>query len=261
MAQVKAPKNKVVNMGVNPDKKKIPIRIGGITSEPAVPVDIEMHGRVVNESGVPVPFATVTITHPVKMIAADSAGRYSFITNDLEKFEWSVSSAGYEAVPAAKLDVQLIKSMDVSNNKVSTELKDVVLKQHTLKEAVVTAYGTTTRCIVSGGISAGVRVRRIDKVKIAVNKLAGRSDIKTYPNPAPAGGSFTVQFNVKDAGEYSVQFIDASGRIVAGRQLQIAAPGQTETFAAAALPGHGMYFIRVAGKKDGKVYNSKVEVL
>ncbi|HSC39408.1 MAG TPA: carboxypeptidase-like regulatory domain-containing protein, partial [Chitinophagaceae bacterium] len=105
IAQVKAPKNKVVNMGVNPDKKKMPMRIGGISSEPAVPVDIEMHGRVVNESGAPVPFATVTLTHPYKMIATDSAGRYSFITNELEKFEWSVSSAGYEAAPAAKLDV------------------------------------------------------------------------------------------------------------------------------------------------------------
>ncbi len=85
------------------------------------------------------------------------------------------------------------------------------------------------------------------------------SDIKVYPNPVPANSSFYVKLNVKKVGEYTIQFMDASGRIVGSKQLTIAQKGQMESFPAATLPGHGAYFIRVVNK-DGKVYSTKMVV-
>jgi len=168
---------------------------------------------------------------------------------------------GYEACSSELLNPGLIKSISVEKNLVEIDIGDLTLKQQALKEVVFTAYGTTTERFTVGGIGFVRRRTVISKVKDTVNALLGMSAIKIYPNPAPAGGSFNVQFNVKVAGEYNLEFIDASGRIVAGRKLNIAATGQVERFPVAGLPRHGMYFIRVAGRNDGKVYSTKLEVL
>jgi hypothetical protein len=40
----------------------------------------------------------------------------------------------------------------------------------------------------------------------------------------------------------------------------ITSGGQTETFMGSQLPGHGTYFIRVVGRQDGKIYNTKLVV-
>lgn len=263
--QVKPPKSKTVNMGVNPGKSGEPVTIhlGAMAFKrvEAAPV-YELHGRVVNENNEPVAYASVTVNNTMMGIAADSAGNFVVqLPADISNLHYSVSSVGYESHVSDLLEAKSIKAIEVQKNLVKIDIGDVMLKQQVLKEVVVTAYGTTTERITMGAIGFVRRYTAVKKIKDSLDTFIVKRDIKIYPNPAPAGGSFNVQFNVKEAGEYNLEFIDASGRIVTGKQLNIVATGQVETFTAAGLQGHGIYFIRVAGRKDGKVYNTKLEVL
>ena len=264
MAQVKSVKGEVVAT-VCHDTGKPPERILlGKTAARQVrdTVITEVSGRVVNDAGEPVPYASVTLINPNLSMAADSAGNYSFriLSTQLTIAGMSFSAVGYEPLSSSGMNVDSIKSIEIINRNVNVHMKDFVLKNKVLEEVVVRPYSTTTCTSVLGGMMARVEITRYEKVKQKVAELLYRSDIRVYPNPAPANGSFTLQFNVKQPGEYNVQFIDASGRIVAGKQIMIASTGQTETFEGNHLSGHGMYFVRVAGKNATKIYNAKLVV-
>jgi urease gamma subunit len=185
-----------------------------------------------------------------------------------------VSSSGYEPRALVAFEANKIKTLEVVNNKITVQLNDFVLQGKVLTEIVVIGYHTMGKLDVMGSVlymhkdtvatklqrKIGDLARLVTINKPIDNMVNNSGSIKVYPNPAPAGGNFYVQLNVKEAGEYNVQFIDASGRIIAGKQLTIAAPGQVEVFPGAALQGHGMFFVRVAGKKDGKIYSTKLVV-
>jgi len=267
IAQVKTVKGEVVATTCT-DTGKPPERIFiGKTMARQVKDTIitEVRGRVVNEDGEPVPFASVTMKERNWSMAADSAGNYLFRipSTQVTMAALSFSAAGYEPLVSDTINVNTIASLEIIKKTVTLSMKDFVLKKKRLPEVVVIGYGTT-RCTRMTGAML-VRVERVEGTTYAVVKqkvtdLLFQSDIKIYPNPAPANGSFTMQFNLKQTGEYNVQFIDASGRIVGGKQIMIASTGQTETFTGNHLPGRGVYFVRVAGKNDNKIYNAKLLV-
>ena len=269
MAQVKPPKGEIVAT-VCHDTGKPPERIfmGKTTARQVKDtVTTEVRGRVVNDAGEPIPFASVTLTDPNLSIAADESGHYSFRipSTQLTIAGMSFSAAGYEQLSSAAMNVDSIKSIEIIKRNVNVYMKDFVLKNKVLKEVVVHGYSTIGRSKMSctrmmGAMIASVEITTYEKVKQKAAELLYRSDIKVYPNPAPANGTFTLQFNVKQPGEYNVQFIVASGRIVGGKQIMIASTGQTESFEGNHLPGHGMYFVRVAGKYNTKIYNAELLV-
>jgi len=265
LVQAKPVKVKAATTAVSDTTKPIVhVRLGQVmVKHPVDTILMEVNGRVVNDAGEPVPFASVVIPATHLSLVADSAGHYSYrvSADQFGTVEITISAAGYESLPPARINVQSIQSLDVVKDKrlIKVFMKDVVLQKKTLQEVVVRGYGTT-RCIsLTGSVVAWSRVTKYEKVKQKVAALY-RSDIKIYPNPAPASGTFNLQFNLKQAGEYNVQFIDAAGRIVGGKRVMISSPGQTEIFTGNQLPGCGAYFVRVAGRNDGKIYNAKLVV-
>ena len=244
-----------------PSQEQSPVRIGkmatGRSGSASTPATFELHGRVVNTDGHPVPFATVTLSNPFRQVAADSAGNYVISTTNELDFDVSVSAAGYEAMAPVKLDPKQINQLEVLGNTVKTYLKDFVLTEKKLKEVVITAYSQQALTGVAGAMSFVRKYTVIDKVKRTAEIIACSNNIKVYPNPIPANGTFTMQFNLKQAGSYTIQFMDAGGRIVSGRQLDIVSTGQTESFDSNGFGAQGVYFARVAGR-DGKAYNAKL---
>lgn len=271
LAQVRPPKNPPAMItGMNETDKKQPIiRLGGITaSHVKDTITTTVSGRVLNEQGIPVPFASITLNNPVKVFMADEEGKYSFsIRSEQVRFtEMTISAVGYEPYTYATIHVDSIKSIEIIKKTVHISMKDFEMKQRMMKEVVVNGYPTTCLQGMAGGIGTFVRVSKIQKLKAKAVEIIHRKDssndnhrdIAIYPNPAPVNGSFVIRFNLKQTGEYNVQFIDVAGRIVGGRQVMIAAPGQTETFTGGHLPRPGAYFVRVAGRNDAKVYNAKL---
>jgi len=272
VAQVKPLKGDpvaITSVDCRKQKGEVTIRIGQITTSSIKDtITSTMTGRVVNEQGIPVPFASITLTNPTRVFIADEEGNYSFsIRSEQVNFTGlTISAVGYEPVSIEQVQASAIQSLEVIKKTVKMSMKDVVMKQRVLKEVVVQGYASKHLQGWVGGLTVSRKCTTYQKVKQTVKQTAaaliapGRSDLAIYPNPAPANGTFTLKFNIKQPGEYNVQFIDVAGRIVGGRQVMIASAGQTETFMGSQLPGHGAYFIRVAGRQDGKIYNTKLLV-
>ncbi len=264
--QVKPSKSKTVNMGVKPkvNTELAPMMMGEVYIAPLVNQPIyEVHGRIVDEEGQPVRGASITLDNPVREARTNEDGQFVFHTTDIATLEWSVSSIGFETLSPGKTDTRQIKSLNsAGRNQVTVQLGDLTLKRHyqELEQVVVIGYGTVGRLNITGTVTTIREDTLVSKVERKINDLIGSSYVKVYPNPVTAGGSFNVQFNMKETGEYNVQFMDASGRIVGGKRLTIAQTGQVESFPAAALQGHGMYFIRVAGSANNRVYGAKLLV-
>ncbi|HEY4149890.1 MAG TPA: carboxypeptidase regulatory-like domain-containing protein [Chitinophagaceae bacterium] len=264
--QVKPSKSKTVNRGVNPKVNAAPVGItmGKVRFAPPSNQPVyEVHGRVVDETGQPVVGASITLNNTGGEARTNGEGQFVFRTTDIANLEWSVSSIGYKPLSPGKLDTKQVKSLNITDrNQVTVQLGDLILKRQykELEQVVVIEYGTVGRLHITGMVTTILRDTLVSKVQRKINDLVGSSYVKVYPNPVTAGGSFNVQFNMKETGEYNVQFMDTSGRIVGGKRLMIAETGQVESFFAAAFEGHGAYFIRVINK-NGKVYSAKLEVL
>lgn len=265
LAQVQPPRKApaaISGMDISKVKDGPVIRLGGITAHRVKDtITTTVNGRIVNEQGIPVPFASITLNNPTRVFVADVEGNYSFsIRSEQISFtEMMISAAGYESFNVPAIHADSIQSLEIIKKTVKVGMKNFVMKQKLMKDVVVVGYGTQTKSDMVGGITSCVRVTRYEKVKQKVAALY-RSDIKIYPNPAPANSSFNLQFNLKQAGEYNVQFIDVSGKIVGGKRVMINTAGQTKTFTGDHLPGRGAYFVRVAGRNDRKIYNAKLVV-
>jgi len=123
-------------------------------------------------------------------------------------------------------------------------------------EVVVQAPSDLTRRM--GGLMATcVRYTLLEKFK---NAITSNNEIKVYPNPITINNNFKLVFNLKSPGEYVIQFTDASGKIIASRQLNIALKNQLESFSGSMFAAAGLYVASVSGKQPGKLYSTKLLV-
>ncbi len=191
---------------------------------------------------------------------ADSAGCFAMKVNtDLTGAELMISSVGYQP-KNIEIDKVENKKIVAGNSTLVVELGDVILREPSMKEVVVTGYPSKGEVIIAGGLSVCTRTTRFEKVKAKLKEVIGTNEIKVYPNPVSANSLFNIRFNVKDQGEYALQFIDISGKIIHGKQINIFSKNYTESFSGNIFLTSGIYIVNVTGKQSGKNYTAKLVV-
>lgn len=80
---------------------------------------------------------------------------------------------------------------------------------------------------------------------IAIVKTLLTNSIKVYPNPVQRNTSFSVALQLKQAGNYSMQVTDASGRILLQQKFNDVAKDHTEKVMSNSRWVGGVYYIRV----------------
>ena len=194
-------------------------------------------------------------------MAADSAGFFQLSTTaDLSAISLSVSSVGYGSKTWALSDTDGIKKVGASGDRVIIDMGNVLLSRQTMKEVVVMGNKTGSFSIVAGGISFCRKTTRYEKIKSSFKEFAGVNEVRVYPNPVTVLGSFNISFALKEPGRYNVQFTDASGKILGGRQITITQKKQVENFEGNLFSGSGIYFVSVINRQSSKVYSARVFV-
>ena len=210
-------------------------------------------GKVVDEESNPVPYASVLIKGSHEGALADSTGNFILTTKtNLRKMTIVISSVGFES-KAVPLQQANINSLPAGSNTTVVGIDAVRLSRQSMGEVVVTCSPRST--FRMGGAASGVRVYTIgDKLK----DLVGMNEIKIYPNPVLSKRPFLIRFSVKELGEYVVQFVDAAGRIVTGRQMNISEKNYTEHFDGDVLSASGVYFVNLTNRRTGKMYSARL---
>lgn len=228
------------------------------------PVRNEMivRGRITDGNGIGIAYASVEVKSMGLGIATDSTGNFVLhLNNDQSGQELVISSVGYQSktIEVDKLD----KAKNPGGVNAATILAgDIVLRGTSMDEVVVTGYTTQGKySFVAGGVTA-VRCRstKIEKAKIKLKEMVGLNELKIYPNPIGRNADFNICFNLKKQGEYTVQFADASGKILPGRKINIVSNNYTERFNGSMFGASGIYFVHVSGKDAGSNYTGKLIV-
>ena len=185
----------------------------------------------------PISFAYITLKNGKENVATDAYGKFTLpVTGSDSKVELVVSSVGYR-------DTGLTVSLK------DTSLQTIRCKEKELDPNMV---------IVVGGAFACHRPLKKDTIPALIRKVFHAEKFKVSPNPAPRGGSINI--DVKNAGIYSIQLFDNSGKLVQVKQFDVMEGVTQTTMDIPSSLAAGMYYIRLVDNKKKKEYTDKIVV-
>ncbi len=203
-------------------------------------------GKVTDEKGQPLAYASVTVKNKNYGTTTDSAGYFSLHMYEEDRSEATIiaSYIGFESK-----DIALIGGKETITN-ISLNKKDMKLPDVQICSSQTTRIGMTLGAV---SIRTTYKTNAIDTL---IRRVLGTQAFTIYPNPVARGGS--VNISVKNPGEYSIQLIDNNSRII---QVLIAAAYSKQQSIQMALPSNvaaGYYYIRLVDEKTKKQYVDKV---
>lgn len=88
---------------------------------------------------------------------------------------------------------------------------------------------------------------------------SGDGKINIYPNPV-TNNQFVIQFNQLDAGTYTIQVTDVTGRQVVQQQVNVSGENQAQTVKLNSTASKGIYMVKVSDQGSKAVFTTKVVV-
>lgn len=229
-------KIKTVNTVVN----KIPAT--GSKTDNATKNNYNFKGKVVDEKGKPVSFASLRIIGTKTGTATDADGNFNLAATD-SNCSITVSAVG---MVTTKL------TLNKTESNIITIKNDVVMLQGVVVNTTSYHVVGKLRCAV-GGVSVRRKKNIKDTLKTWIDNF--NPSIKTYPNPVHKGNSFTTELNLKSTGLHQVQIFDADGRLLLQKEINVFSKKHKETIATSVNWASGIYFIHILNEKK-KVMNS-----
>lgn len=98
-----------------------------------------------------------------------------------------------------------------------------------------------------------------DLISRTVPTNSGDGKINIYPNPI-ANNQFVIQFNQLEAGNYTVQVTDVTGRQVVQQLVNVSGENQAQTIKLTPAASKGIYLVKVTDQRSKNVFSTKVVV-
>jgi len=204
----------------------------------------EILGKVVDENGKGISYATVMIRGTKNGVACDSAGNfYLRIPGKQTPVSLVASSVGYET---AELLVN-----DLSNQSQSIILKPISMVNNGV---IVVGYGSVRKGYVTGAMW---KVERTYLQKVRDYFI--NDSIKVFPNPAKAGNQIKIEWRKAPAGEYKIDLFSLQGQLIKSSLAIIENEINSFTFQLPAITPC-IYLLRMTNKKTGKKHSEKITI-
>ncbi|TAH00037.1 MAG: hypothetical protein EAZ16_14315, partial [Sphingobacteriales bacterium] len=144
-----------------------------------------------------------------------------------------ISAVGYEAFYFAVASGIAEIKKDSSNNEAYTVLnfKIVRMKPQLMGEVVVCSYPASKELDIYAGAVTVVRKKTYTKRVIDTLKAPFiNTQVKLYPNPVNRNSNFKIEFNIKEVGNYNIEFTDGSGKLIHRATVNLLYKNQLENF-------------------------------
>jgi hypothetical protein len=219
-----------INVNIKPDKINACEEPVMKSSESKV-----IKGRVVDEKGAPIPFASIMVESTGRGTVTAKEGTFELSHQGEENAVVAISSVGFESrkVTIAELD----KSGSLVLVPPSTRL---------MGEIVVVG-------LVAPKKSKPIPLIQPHKMDTAFAKFA------VYPNPVLTNSSLTIDAKGLEAGNYLLQLVASNGEVVQSRELVIDKKRKRITSNLAPI-ATGPYFLRLTNQKNNKSYTEIIMV-
>jgi len=210
------------------------------TSPPTV-----LHGRLVDEYGRSVPFASILYKEHAGLFA-DSGGCFSIPAANLTGVSTlTITAIGYETLK-------------------------VNLKTLNLAAGVQPLLIMKMEPLVLGKVATVVHRRRrkpiADTIAVLKDTVATcfnfpKTNLTLYPNPVPRGNSITISAQLEKSGTYGVQLFDLSGTLLQSTTADRDQLSGHFTLPLPATMSPGTYLVRISHPALNKVYTQQIVVL
>ncbi|CAN5627688.1 hypothetical protein BH11BAC3_BH11BAC3_34400 [soil metagenome] len=150
-----------------------------------------------------------------------------------------VEASGYEA-----------KEMEIA-----IPAYDFILKEEAiyLRRKIIPLENVTVRSntenhlyVIAGGITSRVIINRVTDWPVKI-KTAITDSLKIYPNPVSRGNEMNVALKLKKPGNYTMQIIDLSGKIIYQQQVNAIDKRPTSKVQCGNAWSSGAYMMRILG--------------
>lgn len=101
--------------------------------------------------------------------------------------------------------------------------------------------------------------KNIDIISRSIPANTGDGKINIYPNPITSK-QFVIRFNQLDAGNYTVQVTDVTGRQVVQQVVNVSGENQFQTIKLPSITSGGFYLVKVIDINSKSVFSTKVVV-
>jgi hypothetical protein len=212
--------------------------------------------RVVDaEDNSPVSFASIALADHQGGFATDSNGNIYIppgakLGNGIE-----ISSIGYES-----------RIVPITEFTGSSRITIIPLQRAGEKlsgvEVIASSGKSCTGMMegILGGMFAVRKVTTVEKIKDTVATVFSRNPVRVFPNPVLRGGIVHVQFGLDRPGNYKMEIINSSGQVLKSETITITVKNHVKQFFIENSFASGVYFARMKGEIDKKVYQSKFVV-
>jgi hypothetical protein len=217
-----------------------------VMGQRAIPVvKNEIFGRVVDENGKGIPYASITVKGSKEGVMCDSTGFFQLEISTYEKkATLIVSSIGYSE-QERQIELKKTDSVEIALSTNATLSGEVV----------VTAYGVTRTGKMTLG-STSIRMERISYLQKAKDYFLGDS-IKVFPNPVKAGGQIKIEWKKAETSEYKIDLYGLQGQLVKSSLARI--ENEINVFAfQIPIITPGSYMLQMTNKKSGKKHSEKI---
>ena len=194
--------------------------------------------------------ASVQIKGRIEGVITDSAGNFILAT----KTSATVLTVVISAIGFETKEIEM--SIPADYFSVSNETIHLRKAEKLLKEVVVKSYTGKYLGGIMGGLMIGIRVNRYTLASTRLITTLNDS-IKIYPNPVERGGLFSVTLKLKQTGNYTLQVVDATGRLMQQQQINAIAKTHSQNIQCNNQCSSGIYFLRVSGNGNKLIANSR----
>lgn len=200
-------------------------------------------------TGEPIRYASIAVRGVGAVAVADTSGRFKLSAPSVvDSVMLDVSAVGYNGAtytwqPGNKVP-QVIALSPTSAQ---------------LKEVVVMGYSRMGKVATVGGTMAYVKMSRLEQVQRSLVDLwPGKKHVMVYPNPVTPGAGVKIELQPAKTGNYQLELLDAGGRLVHVQALQVTQSPQVFTLPTLSAWSRGVYWVRISGGSDRKVYQAKL---
>ena len=200
---------------------------------------IRVKGKIVDDKGFGIPYATVIIKGTKIGTACDTSGNFIInVDKKQNQITLVASCVGFETIE---------KSINPSSDLAT----DIIMQSTPMLSGEVVVAGYTVRKKARPELK---NVPLLPKIKQTPFKF-----FRLYPNPIKANTLFTIEWKKAETGNYILELFDQSGQLTFSKEIWI---GDEEKIMSIQLPSvaSGNYFLRMTNKNSGKSYTEKIIV-
>ena len=207
-----------------------------------------LKGKIVDEAGNAVPYASIQIGKTLNTYVADENGEFAINEKLLGKNKsLLVSSVGFELKEIA---------IDKSVNFLKIEMKAIMLDE------IVVTTATMIRgevSVIMGAVAKGVCItNEVDEIITRdIEVPQSQSKFFIYPNPVLSGGNASLGIALMEEGYYAVNFLSLSGQLMQQKEIWIDGKVRVLNIDVPKVSA-GSYFLVLTNKKTSKKMTEKI---